>query len=63
MNGLLVLTIICLIGVVFALARGVFAMSHGGELDDQVSERMMVARLKWQAMAVVLLIVGYYLSI
>lgn len=62
MNAVIVLTTLCLIGAVVSLARGIFAMSVGGEYDEQMSERMMVARLRWHALAVVLLVIGYFLN-
>ncbi|PKP99306.1 MAG: hypothetical protein CVT74_08300 [Alphaproteobacteria bacterium HGW-Alphaproteobacteria-13] len=65
MQILLVLAVVVAAGLVlFALARGLFyfAQGHRAQLDGQVEEnqlmqnRMMMARIKWQAITIILLV-------
>ena len=65
MQILLVLAVVVAAGfVLFALARGLFyfAQGHRAALDGQLEEnqrmqnRMMMARVKWQAITVILLV-------
>ena len=65
MQVLLILAVVASAGLVlFALARGLFyfAQGHRAALDGQIEEnqrmqnRMMMARVKWQAITVILLV-------
>jgi hypothetical protein len=65
MQILLVLAVVVAAGLVlFSLARGLFyfAQGHRAALDGKVEEnqlmqnRMMMARIKWQAITVILLV-------
>jgi len=66
MTVLLVLGVVIAAGfVLFALARGLFhfAQGHRAALDGTVEEnqlmqnRMMMARVKWQAITIILLVI------
>ena len=66
MQTLLVLAVVVAAGLVlFALARGLFhfAQGHRAAMDGTVHEnqvaqnRMMMARVKWQAITIILLVI------
>ncbi len=63
MNALYVLAVLCLIGAVASLTWGVISMARGGEYDLRHSDQLMFARVKWHALAVVLLVAGYFLIV
>lgn len=66
MQTLLILAVVAAAGLVlFSLARGLFyfAQGHKAAVEGKVEEnqlmqnKMMMARIKWQAIAVILLII------
>jgi len=62
MNGFVLLSILALIGAVTSLVWGLISMGRGGENDEARSVVLMASRVKWQAIAVGLLLTGLYLS-
>jgi len=54
--------IFALIATVGALAWGVTSMAHGGAYDDDHSEKLMIARVAFQALAFILLLVAVFVS-
>ena len=62
MNALIVLAVICMIATVGALGWGLISMANGGAYDETHSTELMFARVKWQGIAVLLLVGAYLLS-
>ena len=58
MKLLTVLIVLALIAVIASLAMGVISMTRGGEFDQQHSEQFMWARVGFQAVALVLLVIA-----
>ena len=60
MSGLYLLAFFCLLGAVGSLGWGMYSMSQGGEYDEEHSEKLMFSRIKWHALAVVLLVIAFF---
>ncbi len=58
MKMLTILIILALIATVVSMIVGVGSMGRGGEFDDKYSGRFMNARVIFQAIALVLLIIA-----
>lgn len=56
------LVFIALIATIVSLALGIFSMMRGGEFDQAHSTQYMGARVGFQALAVVLLMLALYFS-
>ncbi len=63
MNAFNILAVFCLIGAMASLTWGVISMARGGEYDLRHSDQLMFARVKWHALAVALLVAGYFLIV
>lgn len=50
--------ILALLAVVVSLVWGVGSMAHGGQYDAEHSEHLMIARVGFQALAFILLIIA-----
>jgi len=61
MDPLTIVIILALMGTVGAMALGLLAMSGGGATDRQFSTRLMWARVGFQALTLLLLIVAVIL--
>ena len=55
-----ILIALSLLGVVIPLGWGLFAMARGGDYGREWSNRMMSWRVKMQAFAVVMLVLGFW---
>jgi hypothetical protein len=64
MNPIAVLAIVGLGLAALALFQGITSMAHGGPEDDSASYHHMLARVGWQALAVLFVFLGLlgYLS-
>ncbi len=62
MKLLTILIVLALIAVIASLASGVISMMRGGEFDRQHSEQFMWARVGFQAVALVLLVIALYVA-
>ncbi|HZN25053.1 MAG TPA: HIG1 domain-containing protein [Burkholderiales bacterium] len=58
MELLTVLVLAAALGAAYALAAGIIAMARNGEVAHLSSKSWMAWRVRWQAIAVVLIIVG-----
>ena len=61
MDLLLVLIILALIATAVSLAMGLMVMSGGGSMDKAFSNLLMRARVGFQALTVVLLLIAIFL--
>ena len=61
MDLLLVLIILALIATAVSLAMGLMVMSGGGPMDKAFSNLLMRARVGFQALTVVLLLIAIFL--
>ncbi len=57
-----VLVVVAVIVVALILVAGVVAMMRGGEFNRKYGNRLMRARLEAQAVAVVLVLVAFFLG-
>ncbi len=55
-----ILIALSLVAVVIPLGWGLFAMARGGEYGRAWSNRMMGWRVKMQAVAIVMLVIGFW---
>lgn len=55
MNALVILTILALVSVVAVLSLGILSMLKGGELNKKYGNKLMIARVVFQALAIILL--------
>lgn len=62
MDLLTVMIMLALAATVISLVWGVVSMAHGGHYDEEHSTRLMGARVGFQALALVLLIVATIMS-
>lgn len=62
MNALVILAILGLVGAMAALAGGLDSMAHGGPSDLQHSGQYMAARVGFQAVALLAVIVALLLA-
>jgi len=60
---LTVLILIALAGTVGALVLGIASMAHGGEFDRRHSHLFMFARVGFQGIALVMLIIALLVSV
>jgi Hypoxia induced protein conserved region/Protein of unknown function (DUF2909) len=56
------LVIAFMVATVASLIWGVTSMAHGGHYDDEHSEKLMIARVGFQALTFVLLIIALLFS-
>ncbi|MDH5444416.1 MAG: twin transmembrane helix small protein [Gammaproteobacteria bacterium] len=63
MTTLTTLIIFALVATVVALGWGVGSMAHGGAFDAKHSHQFMTARVGFQSLAIVLLIVALLVSL
>lgn len=61
MDLLLVIIILALISTIFSLALGLMVMSGGGPVDKEFSNPLMRARIGFQGLTIVLLIIAVFL--
>lgn len=61
MDPLLVVIILALLATILAMGLGLLAMSGGGAMDRQFSTKLMWARVAFQALTLLLLIVAVLL--
>jgi len=62
MNPFVLFAMFALVGVIISLVWGLISMGGGGEADENRSLVLMAARVKWQAVAIVLLLISLYFS-
>lgn len=62
MKTLTLLIIFALIATVASLGAGLGSMGHGGKFDEQHSGQFMSARVIFQAIALVLLVIALIIS-
>jgi len=62
MELLNLLIILALIATIISLGWGIGSMAHGGSYDAKHSEQLMSARVGFQALAVVLLLIALLVS-
>ena len=62
MKLLTILIVLALLATIASLASGVISMMRGGEFDQQHSEHFMFARVGFQAVALVLLVIALYFA-
>ncbi len=62
MELLNLLIVLALIATVASLGWGIGSMAHGGSYDAEHSNQLMRARIGFQAVAVVLLLIVLFLS-
>lgn len=62
MSFLLVLTVIAVISVVAVLILGILSMLKGGELNKKFGNKLMIARVALQAVAVILVMALWVMS-
>jgi len=62
MTLLTILILLALLATIASLAWGLGSMAHGGAYDEQHSDQLMRARVIFQAIAIVLLLVATWLS-
>ena len=60
MKSLTILIVLALIATVVSMVMGIGSMSRGGEYDDKHSGQFMNARIIFQAVAVILLIIALF---
>lgn len=63
MTTLTVLVIFALIATIVALGWGIGSMAHGGAFDAKHSHQLMSARVGFQGLAIVLLVVALLVSL
>lgn len=63
MTALSTLTIFALIATIVALGWGIGSMAHGGTYDAKHSHQFMGARIGFQALAVVLMVIAFLVSL
>ena len=63
MNMLTILIILALIATIISLIIGLRSMGKGGEYDKKHADEFMSARIIFQAIALVLLIISVVLSV
>lgn len=62
MTTLTILVFIALIATIVSLGWGLGSMAHGGEFDAKHSHQFMTARVGFQGLAIVLLVVALLVS-
>ncbi len=62
MKIITILVVLALIATVISIVMGVSSMTRGGEYDDKHSGQFMNARLIFQGIAAILLIMALYLA-
>jgi hypothetical protein len=62
MSLLSLMIILALVATVGALGAGVVSMVRGGEYDRQHDTQLMIARVSFQGVALVLLLVALYVA-
>jgi hypothetical protein len=60
MSFLSIMIILALLATIGALGAGLYSMLRGGEYDRQHATQLMAARVGFQGLAVVLLLVALY---
>ncbi len=63
MSLLTLIVVLALIATVATLAWGLGSMAIGGSYDAKHSEQLMFTRISIQAFAVVMLLIGVYLTV
>jgi hypothetical protein len=62
MELLTLLIIAALLATIASLVMGIWSMGHGGEFDEKHSNQLMRARVGFQGLALVLLLVALYFA-
>lgn len=62
MSLLSFMIILALLATVGALGAGVVSMVRGGEYDEKHSSQLMIARVSFQGIALVLMLVALYIA-
>lgn len=62
MSMISVIVILALLATIASLGWGIGSMAHGGEYDDKHSDHFMSARLVFQGLAIIFLLVAIVLS-
>jgi hypothetical protein len=62
MELLTLLIIAALLATIASLVTGIWSMGHGGEFDERHSNQLMRARVGFQGLALVLLLVALYFA-
>jgi hypothetical protein len=62
MTLLTILILFALLATIASLGWGLGSMAHGGKYDEQHSDQLMRARVIFQAIAIVLLLIATWLS-
>lgn len=63
MNTITILIILALVATIASLGWGLGSMAHGGKYDEKHSDQLMSARVIFQAVAIVLLLIAIYMSV
>jgi hypothetical protein len=63
MDVLSTMIILALIATIITLGTGIFSMLRGGEFDQRHSTQLMFARVGFQALTLVLLIIALLVSL
>jgi hypothetical protein len=51
-----------LLGAIGSLGWGMVSMGRGGQYDEEHSEALMFSRIKWHALAIVLLVIAFFVN-
>lgn len=63
MNTILpILILLALLSVLAVLGIGIFSMIKGGEFNEKYGNKLMQARVMLQGLAILLLVLSYFLS-
>ena len=63
MNTLTILIVLSLVATIIALGWGVTSMAHGGDFDKKHSVQFMEARVVFQGLAVVLMVLALIITL
>lgn len=63
MNILTTMIVLALIATIATLVTGIYSMLRGGEFDERHSTQIMFARIGFQGLTLVLLIIALLVSI
>jgi hypothetical protein len=58
-NIFFIAALVCMVGVLASLFRGLFAMAQGSKKDNQTSNKMMRFRVVFQGLAILFLFLAY----
>lgn len=62
MDTVIIMVLLAALAAALSLGVGVFAMAMGGDFDERYSVQLMVARVAFQGVALVLIVVAIYLG-